>query len=82
MNIEARVVRLKHAFNASVDNQSAKTKQASREGKSAITIFVPESAKCRIRAALADAGHGLSFQAGLTSLINQLLESQGRESIV
>ena len=58
-----------------------KERQASREGKSAITIFVPKSAKNRIRAALADAGHGLSFQAGLVSLINHLLEAQGRDCI-
>ena len=62
-------------------DQPIKIKQASREGKSAITIFVPESAKNRIRAALADAGHGPSFQAGLVSLINHLLESQGRDLI-
>ena len=53
--------------------------QLSRRGKLAITIFIPTEAKNRIRAALADAGHGLSYQAGLTGLINQLLESQGRK---
>ena len=64
-----------------MENHTIKAKQASREGKSAITIFVPQSAKNRIRAALADAGHGLSFQAGLVSLINHLLEAQGRDPI-
>lgn len=55
--------------------------QASRRGKSAITIFVPTDCKNSIRAALADAGYGLSFQRGLVGLINSLLRSQGRDEI-
>ena len=64
-----------------MENQSTKTSQTSREGKSAFTIFVPQSAKVRIRATLADAGHGLIFQTGLVSLINHLLKAQGRDLI-
>ena len=50
-----------------------KTKQASRCGKSAICIFVKPEAKQRIIAALAEGGYGISFQEGITNLLNELL---------
>ena len=46
-----------------------------------ITIFVPTDCKKSIRAALADAGYGLSFQRGFIGLLNSLLRSQGRDEI-
>jgi len=55
--------------------------QKSRVGKSAITIFVPTESKNRIRAALADAGYGISFQVGIIALIDELLVSQGRQGL-
>ena len=55
--------------------------QNSRIGRAAITIFVPLDAKPRIRAALADGGYGTSYQAGLVSLLNELLRQQGREPL-
>ncbi len=52
--------------------------QPSRMGQAAITIFVPAEAKPRIRAALADAGLGTSYQAGVVALLDELLIRQGR----
>ena len=54
-------------------------KQVSRRGKSAITFFVSEHAKPKIRAALADAGYGCSYQEGITNMLQDLLEQQGRD---
>ena len=54
-------------------------KQVSRRGKSAITFFVSEQAKPKIRAALADAGYGCSYQEGITNMLQDLLEQQGRD---
>ena len=54
-------------------------KQVSRRGKSAITFFVSEQAKPKIRAALADAGYGCSYQEGITNMLKDLLEQQGRD---
>ena len=50
-----------------------KAKQASRFGKSAICIFVKPEAKQSIIAALAEGGYGISFQEGITNLLNELL---------
>ena len=50
-------------------------------GQAAITIFVPAEAKPRIRAALADAGYGTSYQAGVVALLDELLLRQGREPL-
>ena len=50
-----------------------KNRQASRHGKSAICIFVKPEAKQSIIAALAEGGYGISFQEGITNLLNQLL---------
>ena len=55
--------------------------QASRIGRSAITIFVKAESKPRILAALADAGFGTSFQKGFIELINDLLKKQERQTI-
>ena len=54
-------------------------KQYSRRGKSAITFFVSAEAKPKIRAALADAGYGCSYQEGITNMLQDLLEQQGRD---
>ena len=54
--------------------------QYSRRGKSAITFFVSAQAKPKIRAALADAGYGCSYQEGITNMLQDLLEQQGRDS--
>ena len=51
------------------------------DGAAAITIFVPAEAKSRIRAALADAGYGTSYQAGLVALLDELLIREGREPL-
>ena len=56
--------------------------QSSRQGKAAITIFVKPEAKAAIRAALADAGYGTSFQAGMVNILNDLMRSQRRQPIV
>ena len=53
--------------------------QYSRRGKSAITFFVRAEAKPKIRAALADAGYGCSYQEGITNMLQDLLEQQGRD---
>lgn len=62
-------------------NQPINRCQASRVGRSAITIFVKPEAKVAIRAALADGGYGTSFQQGLISLLNDLLKQQKRQPI-
>ena len=54
--------------------------QYSRRGKSAITFFINAEAKPKIRAALADAGYGCSYQEGITNMLRDLLEQQGRDS--
>lgn len=56
-------------------------RQASRAGKAAITFFVSPESKAQIKAALADGGYGVSFQQGLTALINELLAKQNRPPI-
>ena len=53
--------------------------QYSRRGKSAITFFLSAEAKPKIRAALADAGYGCSYQEGITNMLQDLLEQQGRD---
>ena len=53
--------------------------QYSRRGKSAITFFVSAEAKPKIRAALADSGYGCSYQEGITNMLQDLLEQQGRD---
>jgi len=55
------------------------SKQYSRRGKAAITFFVNADAKPKIRAALADGGYGCSYQEGITNLLQDLLEQQGRD---
>ena len=55
------------------------SQQYSRRGKSAITFFVSAEAKPKIRAALADAGYGCSYQEGITNMLQDLLEQQGRD---
>lgn len=57
------------------------TRQASREGRAAITFFVGPESKAQIRAALADGGYGESLQRGLVSLLNELLAKQNRPPI-
>ena len=52
--------------------------QASRMGRSSITIYVKDGAKPMIRAALADGGYGTSYQEGLINMLNDLLSSQNR----
>lgn len=55
------------------------SQQYSRRGKSAITFFVSAEAKPKIRAALVDAGYGCSYQEGITNMLQDLLEQQGRD---
>lgn len=62
-------------------DRSSGPPQSSRIGQAAITIFVPAEAKPRIRAALADAGYGTSYQAGVVALLDELLIGQGREPL-
>ena len=47
--------------------------------KAAITFFVRADAKPKIRAALADAGFGCSYQEGLCEMLKDLLIQQGRD---
>ena len=58
-----------------------KTQQASRYGKSAICIFVKPESKQNIIAALAAGGYGISFQEGITNLINELLSKHHKSPI-
>ena len=58
-----------------------KAQQASRHGKSAICIFVKPETKQRIIAALAEGGYGISFQEGITNLLNKLLEEHQKPPI-
>ena len=53
--------------------------QPSRSGRSAITFFVCADAKPKIRAALADAGYGCSYQEGIVEMLRDLLIKQGRD---
>ena len=53
--------------------------QHARRGKAAITFFVRADAKPKIRAALADAGFGCSYQEGLCEMLKDLLIQQGRD---
>ena len=64
-----------------MNQQEPQAGHGMRLNLAAITIFVPRNAKPRIRAALADGGHGTSYQAGLVNLLNQLLKQQGREPL-
>ena len=59
-----------------------KQKQASRFGKSAICIFVKPEAKQSIIAALAEGGYGISFQEGITNLLNELLKTHHKPPIL
>lgn len=52
-------------------------RQQSRTRRSAITFFVRTEAKLKIRAALADAGYGCSYQEGLVEMLKNLLIEQG-----
>jgi len=56
-----------------------KRQQLSSAGRSAITFFVRAEAKPKIRAALADAGYGCSYQEGLVKMLKNLLIEQGRD---
>ena len=58
---------------------SYKKQQQSRTRRSAITFFVRTEAKPKIRAALADAGYGCSYQEGLVEMLKNLLIEQGRD---
>ena len=58
--------------------RTSSSQQYSRRDKSAITFFVSAEAKPKIRAALADAGFGCSYQEGITNMLQDLLEQQGR----
>ena len=60
-----------------IPNQGAQ--QYSRLGRAAITFFVRADAKPKIRAALADAGFGCSYQEGLVHMLEDLLIQQGRD---
>ena len=62
-----------------ISKKTSLNKQYSRRGKSAITLFVSEQAKPKIRTAFADAGYGCSYQEGITNMIRDLLEQQGRD---
>ena len=47
--------------------------QASRHGKSAITIYVKPELKNSIRASLIKDGYGWSLQEGITNLLKELV---------
>lgn len=66
---------------AEVATPSGSQRQASRQGRVAITIFVTPESKAQIRAALADGGYGESLQKGVVSLLNELLAEQNRPPI-
>ena len=63
-----------------VQSKAAST-DVKRKTRSAITVWVNQEAKIQIVAALAGAGYGTSYQEGIVSLINDLLESQGRQKL-
>ncbi len=65
-----------------MEAQGNKQLQASRVGKSAITFFVPTNMKAEIKAALVNAGYGLSFQEGIAQLLDELLRSQNRSDLM
>ena len=48
--------------------------QASRNGKTAICIFVKPDMKRKIISALATRGYGINFQEGITCLLEELIE--------
>ena len=58
-------------------SQMNKQIQASRNGKSAITIYVKPDSKEAIRACLIKGGYGWSFQEGVTKLLQELLKRSG-----
>ena len=60
-------------------NKKFSNEQYLRRGKSAITFFVNVAAKPKIRAVLADAGYGCSYQEGITNMLKDLLERQSRD---
>ena len=62
------------------ESQARRYQQPSRIRKSAITFFVCADAKPKIRAALADAGYGCSYQEGIVEMLRDLLIKQGRDS--
>lgn len=66
---------------SATDSSPSSSRQASRQGKAAITIFVSPESKAQIRAALADGGYGESLQKGVVALINELLAKQNRPPI-
>lgn len=60
---------------------SGSQRQASRQGRVAVTVFVTPESKAQIRAALADGGYGESLQKGVVALLNELLAKQHRPPI-
>ena len=61
------------------ESPSRRHQQPSRIRKSAITFFVSADAKPKIRAALADAGYGCSYQEGIVEMLKDLLINQERD---
>jgi len=60
-----------------MNNKYQKSIQASRYGKSAITIYVKPGCKEAIRQCLIKNGYGWSFQEGITNLLQSLLKENG-----
>ena len=56
-------------------------KQASRHGKSAITIYVKPGCKDAIRHCLMKNGYGWSYQEGIANLLQRLLKENGFDDI-
>jgi len=54
-----------------------KTIQASRHGKSAITIYVKPECKEAIRHCLMKNGYGWSYQEGIVNLLQNFLQENG-----
>jgi len=55
--------------------------QASRYGKSAITIYVKPECKEAIRHCLMKNGYGWSYQEGIVSLLQKFLRENGFDDI-
>ena len=60
-----------------MDKKYKKSIQASRHGKSAITIYVRPECKEAIRHCLMKNGYGWSFQEGIANLLQTLLKENG-----
>jgi len=58
-----------------------KTIQASRHGKSAITIYVRPECKEAIRHCLMKNGYGWSFQEGIVKLLQNFLEENEYKNV-